>query len=391
MSRLRSSRGSKARRESGGHASRRQRPRRPGVLVQAPKSDIYVAMLGVALGAIVLACLLMLLILWRYDFKVNAKLAARDSGTPRLDRGSRHPRGTFQRPIAVELNSRCVVNLPSVRPRFRDPGIARTVLSLPCPLHVSLGKATLPGSRVEGTHSRRANVTTSRMAVGERIRSVGSPKTPLVLDTSKSPMSQHLELFAALAAPFESEEVRLRPQGGAAAPIHHGQNGHESSRRRSRPGKLVGRVPAAGTFRHLPADDQASRRRHADQVRRRRLRRHVRLRRRRQERLLRRFQARRGQVRHRPLPLSRRSSAILARTLATCVCRQRDASAAPAAHPSSPRPPRRRPPGQRAMARAPPRRARPSSPGPSSKTKSSTSACSRPSVIGPSCVTFPPR
>ena len=52
--------------------------RRPGVLVQAPKSDIFVAMLGVALGAILLACLLMLLILWRYDFKVNAKLAARD-------------------------------------------------------------------------------------------------------------------------------------------------------------------------------------------------------------------------------------------------------------------------------------------------------------------------
>jgi hypothetical protein len=38
-------------------------------------------MLGVALGAIVLACLLMVLILWRYDFKANAKLAARDSGS----------------------------------------------------------------------------------------------------------------------------------------------------------------------------------------------------------------------------------------------------------------------------------------------------------------------
>jgi hypothetical protein len=55
--------------------------RRPGVLVQAPKSDIFVTMLGVALGAIVLACLLMVLILWRYDFKANAKLAARDAGT----------------------------------------------------------------------------------------------------------------------------------------------------------------------------------------------------------------------------------------------------------------------------------------------------------------------
>ena len=31
--------------------------------------------------AIVLACLLMLLILWRYDFKANAKLAAHDAGT----------------------------------------------------------------------------------------------------------------------------------------------------------------------------------------------------------------------------------------------------------------------------------------------------------------------
>jgi hypothetical protein len=37
-------------------------------------------MLGVALGAIILACLLMLMILWRYDFKVNAKLAALDRG-----------------------------------------------------------------------------------------------------------------------------------------------------------------------------------------------------------------------------------------------------------------------------------------------------------------------
>jgi len=46
--------------------------------VQAPKSDIFVAMLGVALAAILLACLLMIMILWRYDFKANAKLAAVD-------------------------------------------------------------------------------------------------------------------------------------------------------------------------------------------------------------------------------------------------------------------------------------------------------------------------
>ena len=41
-------------------------------------------MLGLALGAILLACLLMLLILWRYDFKVNAKFAARASTVPGL-------------------------------------------------------------------------------------------------------------------------------------------------------------------------------------------------------------------------------------------------------------------------------------------------------------------
>ena len=80
MSRLRSSRASR----TAGAASSGSRPvvaaRRPGVLVQAPKSDIFVVMLGVALGAILLGCLLMLLILWRYDFKVNAKLAALDRG-----------------------------------------------------------------------------------------------------------------------------------------------------------------------------------------------------------------------------------------------------------------------------------------------------------------------
>jgi len=46
-------------------------------------------MLGLALGAILLACLLMLLILWRYDFKVNAKLAARDGQAQVLSLASR--------------------------------------------------------------------------------------------------------------------------------------------------------------------------------------------------------------------------------------------------------------------------------------------------------------
>jgi len=86
LSRLRSSRGAKtaAPGTRSGPRPTVAAGRRPGVLGQAPKSDIFVAMLGVALGAIVLACLLMVLILWRYDFKANAKLAARDSVSPVL-------------------------------------------------------------------------------------------------------------------------------------------------------------------------------------------------------------------------------------------------------------------------------------------------------------------
>jgi hypothetical protein len=42
--------------------------RRPGVLVQSPKSDVYVAMLGIALAAILLGCLLMTLIFSKYSF-----------------------------------------------------------------------------------------------------------------------------------------------------------------------------------------------------------------------------------------------------------------------------------------------------------------------------------
>ncbi len=44
---------------------------RPGVFVQTPKSDIYVAMLGIALGAMLLGVLLMALIMRRYEFKVK--------------------------------------------------------------------------------------------------------------------------------------------------------------------------------------------------------------------------------------------------------------------------------------------------------------------------------
>jgi hypothetical protein len=41
------------------------------VLVQSPKSDIYVALLGVALGAIVISVILMIVLWSRYDFKTK--------------------------------------------------------------------------------------------------------------------------------------------------------------------------------------------------------------------------------------------------------------------------------------------------------------------------------
>jgi hypothetical protein len=42
------------------------------VYVQAPKSDVYVAMLSVALGAMLLGCILLVLLLQRYEFKTKA-------------------------------------------------------------------------------------------------------------------------------------------------------------------------------------------------------------------------------------------------------------------------------------------------------------------------------
>jgi hypothetical protein len=41
------------------------------VLVQSPKSDIYVVLLGVALGAIVISSILMLMLWSRYEFKTK--------------------------------------------------------------------------------------------------------------------------------------------------------------------------------------------------------------------------------------------------------------------------------------------------------------------------------
>ncbi len=68
MSRLRSGRGASP--AGGNRPAAAQR----GVYVQSPKSDIYVALLGVALGAMLLGCLLLILVLRNYDF--STKVAA---------------------------------------------------------------------------------------------------------------------------------------------------------------------------------------------------------------------------------------------------------------------------------------------------------------------------
>lgn len=54
-------------------AARGARPGgRPGVFVAKPRSDVYVALLGVALGSMILATLLLVVIFSRYDFKIAA-------------------------------------------------------------------------------------------------------------------------------------------------------------------------------------------------------------------------------------------------------------------------------------------------------------------------------
>lgn len=68
MSRLRSTRSSGA---ASGSSARAAAGRGPRVAVAVPKSDVFVVMLGIALGAVVLGCLLLLGVLWRHDFSVS--------------------------------------------------------------------------------------------------------------------------------------------------------------------------------------------------------------------------------------------------------------------------------------------------------------------------------
>ena len=66
MSRPRSSTRGSAAPARGGRAAGR-----PGVYVATPQSDIYVTLLGVALGSMLLSILLLVLRLSQYEFKIT--------------------------------------------------------------------------------------------------------------------------------------------------------------------------------------------------------------------------------------------------------------------------------------------------------------------------------
>ncbi len=73
-----------------------------GVYVQSPKSDIYVALLGVSLGAMIIGCILLVLILNRYEFKTKVSAAP----TPRnqgLALASASPTGISEKIVTVRL------------------------------------------------------------------------------------------------------------------------------------------------------------------------------------------------------------------------------------------------------------------------------------------------
>lgn len=74
MSSPRTRGGSAAKRTTGRASAARPSPARPaarGVFVQKPKSDVYVALLGVALGSLLLGSLLLTLYLGAHDFQIN--------------------------------------------------------------------------------------------------------------------------------------------------------------------------------------------------------------------------------------------------------------------------------------------------------------------------------
>lgn len=55
-----------------------------GVYLQKPRSDVYVALLGVALGAMIIGCLLLVLLWGRYDYSTAVGALFDTLPAPRL-------------------------------------------------------------------------------------------------------------------------------------------------------------------------------------------------------------------------------------------------------------------------------------------------------------------
>ena len=187
-------------------------------------------------------------------------------------------------------------------------------------------------------------------------------------------MTQFPDLFAALAAPFDAQEVRARTQAGRQ--LHYitartAMNrldsvlGPENWWDEYVPGensvlcRLTVRLPDGSTLTKADAGGYAGM---PDSGRRR------------QERLLRRLQAGRREVRRRPLPLPRRRPRLRPRARAGRRPGRRSRPEPVAGPGPSRRAPAPRPPGRRTATARPPDRAGPSSPGPRSRSSGTRSA-----------------
>ena len=71
MSLQRSGRGTSRGAASARPSGRAAGGRAGGVFVQTPKSDIYVVLLGIALGAIVIGGIMLFAVWYKYDFKIK--------------------------------------------------------------------------------------------------------------------------------------------------------------------------------------------------------------------------------------------------------------------------------------------------------------------------------
>lgn len=71
MSRQKSGRGGKKAAPARGRAAAAAPRGGRGVYVQAPKSDIFVVLLSISLGAILIGCVLLLLVWGRYDYSTK--------------------------------------------------------------------------------------------------------------------------------------------------------------------------------------------------------------------------------------------------------------------------------------------------------------------------------